>query len=188
PPAASATIALGRGVPDLRAASLRPLTRQFGAAQRPHTNLRELDYDALIGDAELRRQVVRLLAHSGCMLHPDQVLVTAGCQEALSIAARVLTTPGDVVAVDSPSFYGAVQIFRAHGLKVLEIPTSVHTGMSLEALELALEQWPIRAIQVTPTCNNPLGYTMPEQRKRDLLALARRFDVAIIEDDVYGDL
>lgn len=62
------------------------------------------------------------------------------------------------------------------------------TGISLEALELALEQWPIKVIQLTPNCNNPLGYVMPEARKRALLTLAQRFDVAIIEDDVYGDL
>jgi len=69
----------------------------------------------------------------------------------------------------------------------MELPVAEH-GVSLEALELALEQWPIRAIQVTPTCNNPLGYTLSVERKRALYALAQRFDVAIIEDDVYGDL
>ena len=125
---------------------------------------------------------------SGCLLHPDDVLITTGCQEALSIALRTLTQPGDVVAVDSPSFYGTMQILKANGLKALEIPTDPQTGISLEALELALEQWPIRAIQVTPTYNNPLGYTMPEARKRALYQLAQRFDVAIIEDDIYGDL
>ena len=78
-----------------------------------------------------------------------------------------------------------MQILKANGLKALEIPTDPQTGISLEALELALEQWPIRAIQVTPTYNNPLGYTMPEARKRALYQLAQRFDVAIIEDDIY---
>src|SRR5699024_2198752 len=107
---------------------------------------------------------------------------------ALSIAARTLTAPGDVVAVDSPSFYGTLQVLRSRGLKVLEIPTDPETGISLEALTLALEQWPIRVIHVAPTCNNPLGYTMPDKRKQELVRLAQRFDVAIVEDDVYGDL
>ena len=142
----------------------------------------------LSGSPELRQQVARLAVASGCLLHPDDVLITTGCQEALSIALRTLTQPGDVVAVDSPSFYGTMQILKANGLKALEIPTDPQTGISLEALELALEQWPIRAIQVTPTYNNPLGYTMPEARKRALYQLAQRFDVAIIEDDIYGDL
>ena len=72
---------------------------------------------------------------SGCLLHPDDVLITTGCQEALSIALRTLTQPGDVVAVDSPSFYGTMQILQANGLKALEIPTDPRTGISLEALE-----------------------------------------------------
>ncbi|PXC07313.1 GntR family transcriptional regulator, partial [Pseudomonas aeruginosa] len=96
--------------------------------------------------------------------------------------------PGDIVAVESPSFHGAMQSLKGLGMKALEIPTDPVNGISLEALELALEQWPIKAIQVTPNCNNPLGYIMPESRKRALLALAQRYDVAIIEDDVYGDL
>ena len=92
------------------------------------------------------------------------------------------------MAVDSPSFYGSTQAIKALGLKALEIPTHPETGISLEALELALEQWPVKAIQVTPTCNNPLGYTMPEERRKTLLRLAQQYDLPIIEDDIYGDL
>tara|TARA_B100000700_G_scaffold267573_3_gene307518 strand:+ start:20496 stop:21935 length:1440 start_codon:yes stop_codon:yes gene_type:complete len=178
---------LGRGIPDLACPTLKPLQRLLADRYR-HASGQDLNYDALAGSLALRRQIVRLMAGAGSLLHPDDVLVTTGCQEALSIAIRTLTAPGDVVAVDSPSFYGTMQILQANGLKALEIPTDPRTGISLEALELALEQWPIRAIQLTPTCNNPLGYTMPEERKRALLALAQRFDVAIIEDDIYGDL
>lgn len=186
-PRDTGVLMLGRGIPDLESATLKPLSRLLAGLHR-HAAVHELNYDSLAGSLELRRQIVRLVTASGCLLHPDDVLITTGCQEALSIAIRTLTTPGDVVAVDSPSFYGTMQILKANGLKALEIPTDPQTGISLEALELALEQWPVRAIQVTPTCNNPLGYTMPEPRKRALVALAQRFDVAIIEDDIYGDL
>nr|WP_297458913.1 PLP-dependent aminotransferase family protein [uncultured Halomonas sp.] len=178
---------LGRGIPDLESVTLKPLQRLLAGLHR-RGDIHGLNYDALVGSLELRRQIARLATGSGCLLHPDDVLITTGCQEALAIAIRTLASPGDVIAVDSPSFYGTMQILKANGLKALEIPTDPQTGISLEALELALEQWPIRAIQVTPTCNNPLGYTMPESRKRALVALAQRFDVAIIEDDIYGDL
>ncbi|WP_052384016.1 PLP-dependent aminotransferase family protein [Litchfieldella xinjiangensis] len=178
---------LGRGIPDLESATLKPLSRSLASLHR-RGDVHGLNYDSLTGSLALREQIVRLATASGCLMHPDDVLITTGCQEALAIAIRTLTSPGDVVAVDSPSFYGTMQILKANGLKALEIPTDPQTGISLEALELALEQWPIRAIQVTPTCNNPLGYTMPEPRKRALVALAQRFDVAIIEDDIYGDL
>ena len=186
-PRDDAVLMLGRGIPDLESVTLKPLQRLLASLHR-RGDIHGLNYDALVGSLELRRQIARLATGSGCLLHPDDVLITTGCQEALAISIRTLASPGDVIAVDSPSFYGTMQILKANGLKALEIPTDPCTGVSLEALELALEQWPIRAIQVTPTCNNPLGYTMPESRKRALVALAQRFDVAIIEDDIYGDL
>ncbi|WAM55172.1 PLP-dependent aminotransferase family protein [Vreelandella venusta] len=178
---------LGRGVPNLAYETLKPLSKILAGLHRKN-DLNGFNYDKLSGSAELRQQVARLAIASGCLLHPDDIMITTGCQEALSIALRTLTQPGDVVAVDSPSFYGTMQILKANGLKALEIPTDPQTGISLEALEMALEQWPIRAIQVTPTYNNPLGYTMSEARKQALFQLAQRFDVAIIEDDIYGDL
>ncbi|MFM9270382.1 PLP-dependent aminotransferase family protein [Halomonas elongata] len=186
-PSADQPRRLGAGTPALDAATLKPLGRLLSGLHRD-PDPRDLGYDSLAGHPPLRQQVARLATSSGCLLHPDDVVITTGCQEALAIALRMLAAPGDVVAVDSPSFYGAMQILEAHGLKVMEIPTDPRRGISLEALELALDQWPIRAIQITPTCNNPLGYTMPESRKRELVRLARRYDVAIIEDDIYGDL
>lgn len=180
-------LALGRGVPEHGVPTLEPLMRELARINRA-ADMRGMEYDGLAGTRRLREQIVRLMTDSGCEQHPDDIIITSGCQEALSIAMRAITRPGDVVAVDSPSFYGSMQIIRAFGLKVMEIPTDPETGISLEALELALEQWPISALQLTPTCNNPLGYTMPEDRKRKLVALAQRFDLAIIEDDIYGDL
>ena len=179
--------ALANGLPDLRAKTLLPLQRLLTQSQR-QASLTQFAYDSLAGDAEFRRQITHLMSHSGCMRHIDDVIVTTGCQEALAIALRLLTQSGDVVAVDSPAFYGAMQMLEARGLKALEIPTDAEHGISLGALELALEQWPVKAIMVTPTCNNPLGYSMDDERKRALVELARRYDVAIIEDDVYGDL
>ncbi|WFF41145.1 PLP-dependent aminotransferase family protein [Salinicola endophyticus] len=178
---------LGRGMPDIDAPTLKPLLRALARVSR-RQDLIGLNYDTLHGRPELREQIARLAVGQGCRLHPDDIVVTTGCHEAISIAMRAVCEPGGIIAVDSPSFYGALQSIRAYGMKAMEIPTDPETGISLEALELALEQWPIRAIQLTPTCNNPLGYTLSEARKRALYALAQRFDVAIIEDDVYGDL
>ena len=76
----------------------------------------------------------------------------------------------------------------ALGVKVIEIPTDPETGISVEALELALEQWPIKGIILVPNCNNPLGFIMPDARKRAVLSLAQRHDIVIFEDDVYGEL
>jgi len=181
------TLILGSGTPDLTFKTLKPLTAKLASLYRRNRTF-DMDYDALAGSLPLRQQVTRLTLAAGCPLHPDDIVITSGCQDALSIAIRTVASPGGVVAMDSPSFYGTMQILKANNLKALEIPTDPETGISLEALELALEQWPIQAILLTPTANNPLGYTMPEARRRALLALAQRFDVAIIEDDINGDL
>lgn len=81
-----------------------------------------------------------------------------------------------------------MQMLRGMGVKVIEIPTDPETGISVEALELALEQWPIKGIILVPNCNNPLGFIMPDARKRAVLSLAQRHDIVIFEDDVYGEL
>ncbi|NWA04329.1 aminotransferase-like domain-containing protein [Pseudomonas gingeri] len=181
------TVQLGRGIPDVGSPTMKPLLRSLAQISR-RQDLPGLGYDNIYGNLGLREQIARLMLDSGCQLGPHDLVVTTGCHEALSASIRATCDHGDIIAVDSPSFHGAMQTLKGLGMKALEIPTDPITGISLEALELALEQWPIKAIQLTPNCNNPLGYIMPESRKRALLQLAQRFDVAIIEDDVYGEL
>ncbi|MGH1460409.1 MAG: PLP-dependent aminotransferase family protein [Neptuniibacter sp.] len=180
-------VAFGTAKPDIDTPTLKPLIKAL-------TNCASIDNDSFLnyssmhGSLRLRKQISRLAVNSGCNLHPDEIIVTSGCQEALMCSLRAVTEPEDIVAIDSPSFYGSTQAIKSLGLKALEIPTHPETGVSIEALELALEQWPIKAILVTPTCNNPLGYTMPETRRKELLRLAQQYDLPIIEDDIYGDL
>jgi DNA-binding transcriptional MocR family regulator len=180
-------VQLGRGMPDVTSPTLAPLMKSLARLSR-RQDMPGLHYDTVYGTQALREQIARLMVDSGCRLSAADLVVTTGCHEALSSSVRAICEPGDIVAVDSPSFFGAMQTLKGLGMKALEIPTDPVTGISLEALELALEQWPIKVIQLTPNCNNPFGYIMPEGRKRQLLTLAQRFDVAIIEDDVYGDL
>ncbi|MFZ4832395.1 PLP-dependent aminotransferase family protein [Rouxiella sp. Mn2063] len=180
-------VQLGRGSPDITAPTLKPLNRAMVRASQ-HQNLLALKYDSIYGSLELREQIARLMIDSGSHMDANNIMITTGCHEALAIAIRSVCEVGDIVAVDSPSFHGAMQTLKGYGMKALEIPTDPITGISIEALELALEQWPIKAIQLTPNCNNPLGYNMPDERKKALLRLAQRYDIAIIEDDVYGDL
>lgn len=180
-------IQLGRGMPDISEPTLKPLTKALGTLGR-HGDLRSLLYDSIQGVIGLREQIARLLLDSGCQISADQLVITTGCHEALFTGLRAVCQPGDIVAVDSPCFHGTMQTLKGLGMKALEIPTDPLTGISLEALELALEQWSVKTILLTPNCNNPLGYIMPEERKQRLLTLAQRYDVTIIEDDVYGDI
>lgn len=180
-------ISFGSGIPDLTQPTMKPIWREMTKLiQCQPTSL--LRYDSIYGLPALREQIARLMLDSHCRLTPDDIVVTNGCTEALSIAIRAVCEPGDIVAVESPSFHGTMQMLRGFGIKVIEIPTDSVTGISVEALELALEQWPIKAVFLVPNCNNPLGFVMPEERKKAILQLAQRFDIAIIEDDVYGEL
>ena len=173
--------------PDVTVSSLKPLSRALSQLSQ-RQDLRTLRYDDVRGSPELREQIARLLIDSGSRMDAGNILVTDGCREALSIAIRCVCKPGDIVAIDTPGFHGSLQLLHGLGMQVLEIPTDPVTGISVEALELALEQWPVKAILVTPTSNNPLGFSMPVERRQALLRLAGRHDVAIVEDDVYGEL
>ncbi|MBJ7537415.1 PLP-dependent aminotransferase family protein [Marinomonas transparens] len=178
---------LQHAMPDMKASTLKPLLKTLSDLSKQHPEL-GLGYGDVRGAEELRIELSRLAVASGCQLHPDDLVITSGCQEALSVCLRAVSEPGDIIAIESPSFYGSMQAIKAANLKVMEIPTHPETGMSLEALELALDQWPIKAIFVTPTCNNPMGYTMPDDKKEKLYRLAQNYNIAIVEDDIYGDI
>ncbi|WP_017350069.1 aminotransferase-like domain-containing protein [Pantoea sp. A4] len=178
---------LGNGSPDLTQPTLKPLWKIL-SRQAQKQDPRILAYDSIVGCLPLREQVARIAIDSGCQLGPDDIVITNGCHEAISVAIRAVCEPGDIIAVESPSFHGIMQALRGFGIRAIEIPTDAVTGMSIEALELAFDQWAIKAVIVVPNCNNPMGFIMPEARKRALLALVQRFDAAIIEDDVYAEL
>lgn len=124
----------------------------------------------------------------GSVVTADDLVLTSGCHSALSLALLSVCQPGDIIAVESPCYYGTMQMLRGLGLKTIEIPTDPETGISIEALELALDQWPIKGVILVPNCNNPLGFIMPDARKRAVLNLAQRYDIVIFEDDIYGEL
>lgn len=140
------------------------------------------------GHPEFKQAMARRAMERGMMLAPADITATHGCAEAVHLALRAVTRPGDVVAVESPTFYGLLQVFESLGLKVLEIPADSRTGISVQALQFAVQQYPgqIRAVLVMPVFHNPLGCSMPDEHKRQLLHLCEQQDMALIEDDIYG--
>ncbi|HSD38055.1 MAG TPA: PLP-dependent aminotransferase family protein [Rhodocyclaceae bacterium] len=141
------------------------------------------------GEPGFRSVLARRALDSGMRLTMDDIVVTHGCTEAVNLALRAVTQPGDTVAVESPCYFGLLQIVQSLGLRSIEIPTSPQTGMSLEALELALQTQPsIRAVVVIPNFQNPLGSVMPDAHKERLVKLCAEHELALIEDDTYGSL
>ncbi|WP_321390506.1 PLP-dependent aminotransferase family protein [uncultured Desulfuromusa sp.] len=140
------------------------------------------------GPYELRQQIAHHAVDAGVAVSPTSIVTTAGCLNAMGLCLQVLTQPGDVVAVESPCYYGILQLIEAYGLKAVEIPAHHETGLSLEALRLAMEQWPLKAVLSVSSFSNPLGCSIPDERKRELVSLLEQYQVPLIEDDIYGDL
>ena len=145
-------------------------------------------YGPPAGAEELRRQIAKRMLTQHMSVTTDEVVVSSGCMDAIRLALLATTRPGDVIALESPTFFGFLQAVRDLGLYALEIPTDPQTGIDIDALGRALARHQVEAVIVTPTFQNPTGATMPDDAKRELGRLAKRHKVTIIEDDVYGDL
>lgn len=177
----------GAAVPHVDYLPVRALHQQIAKVTRFHSP-RAFSYMFSPGFEPLRRQIAIRMRDAGVLVDPREVIVTHGCVDALQMSLRVLTRPGDLIAAESPTYYGLLQLADLLGLKVIEIPSDPSTGISLEALQLAANQWSIKALVLTARLSNPLGGTVPEERQKQLLRLASDFDIQIVEDDIYGEL
>ncbi|HSB03358.1 MAG TPA: PLP-dependent aminotransferase family protein [Anaerolineales bacterium] len=136
----------------------------------------------------LRVQIAQRMVNAGCHLSPADILITSGGTEAIDLSLHAVCRPGDIVALESPSYFGTLQTLEVHGLRALEIPTHPRDGISLEALEFAIEHNPIRAVFVISNFNNPLGSKIPDDRKKALVELLAKHEIPLIENDVSGEL
>jgi DNA-binding transcriptional MocR family regulator len=140
------------------------------------------------GTEALRRAIARRALEWGCRIDHRNLVITNGCMEALNLCLRAVTQPGDTVALESPTYYGFLQILQALGLKALEIPTHPRSGISLEALELALEAHAVKAVLVMPNVSNPVGATMSDAAKKRLVGILAAKGVPLIEDHIFAEL
>jgi DNA-binding transcriptional MocR family regulator len=145
------------------------------------------DYGVPAGDAGLRRQIARQALEWGGQLAPDNLIITQGTIEALNLALRALTRPGDVVAVESPAYFSLLYCLKALSLRVVEIPTDPVCGISVDALELATRDGAVQAVILVANFSNPLGSLMPDAAKQRVADLLASRDIPLIEDDVYGE-
>jgi DNA-binding transcriptional MocR family regulator len=145
-------------------------------------------YEKIEGNEALRRQVVRWLAHTGCRLQPEELITTAGCMNAISYCLMALTRRGDTIAVESPVYFGVLRFAQSIGLNVLELPTDPDTGVDPDDVRKAIARHNVKACFFVTNFSNPLGYCMPDEQKKALVKLLARYNIPLIEDDLYGDV
>jgi DNA-binding transcriptional MocR family regulator len=150
--------------------------------------LHSAHYDFPPGVESLRRQIARRSINMGCTFGPRDVIITTGAADAINLSLRAVARPGDVIAVESPTYFGILGSAASLGMKVVEIPTHPQDGMDLNALESAIRKHRVKACVVMTNCHNPSGFVMRDERKRELVELTSRAGIFLIEDDVYADL
>jgi DNA-binding transcriptional MocR family regulator len=182
-----ALVNLGRVAPDPALLPVEALRRALAAEARRHPAA-AVSYADSRGLRRLRTLVARRALDGGSHLAPDDLVITAGCTEAIALALQATCRSGDAVAIGSPIFGSFLDLIQSLGLRVVEIPTSPRDGPSLPALAAGLERGAVRAVIATPSFDNPTGSRMPDAAKRELVALLARHEVPLIEDDVYGEL
>lgn len=160
--------------------TMQEIIREKGAAL--------LRYYPSNGLQELREQISTQMASHGCLFNPDELIITDGALQALTIALGAVTQPGDIVAVESPCVFSVLEAIANLGLKTIEIPVHYENGFDTDYFKNVCLLNDIRAVVITPNFNNPTGTVMSDDGKKEVLEIATRFQMPIIENDMYGDL
>lgn len=163
---------------------LRKLTAQVLRSSKSNQNA----YALPPGSLRLRSQIARRGLNLGMVLSAEDILITHGAMEALSLALRATTRPGEGVALETPTFYNLYPMLESMERRIVEIPTHPHTGMCLDTLQKHIDEGTVSAVVTIPSGHNPLGFTMPEDKRKRLAAMANRHKVAVIEDAMYAEL
>jgi DNA-binding transcriptional MocR family regulator len=180
-------VPLGAAVPNPDLLPIQTLRRKIATVVRRKPEI-TATYDATAGWPALRAQIARRAVSAGCTIDPTEIVTTTGAQEALNLCLGATCKPGSLVAVESPVFYGLLQIIETRGLRAIEVATDAADGMSLEALASVIGRNRISAVISMPNFNNPLGSLMPDDKKKELVRMLGARDIPLVEDDIYGDI
>jgi len=172
----------------LPAPDVFPLEQFQAAAQRvlSEHGPQALQYSPTEGCPKLREMIARHTARYGIVVKPENILITSGSQQALDLIGKVFLNSGDRIAVERPTYLGALQAWTAYQAEYVGIPID-DEGMKIEGLETALRSGP-KFLYALPNFQNPAGVTLSLERRKRLVGLADHYGVPIIEDDPYGQL
>ncbi|QNN58813.1 PLP-dependent aminotransferase family protein [Diaphorobacter ruginosibacter] len=178
---------LGSPYPDPVGFPFDKLNRYVFAAGKD-ASLHDLKNALPPGHPKLLRQIIRRHLDQGLAVDPAEAIITVGATEAINLCLQAVAKPGDVIAVESPTFYAMLHAIERMGMKVIEVPTDPVLGIDVDMLARLAREMPIAACMVMPNFQNPLGYRMPDERKQALVQLANELDIPIIENGVYNEL
>jgi DNA-binding transcriptional MocR family regulator len=180
-------IQLGAAIPNTELVIPAKLNRIMASISRRNEHQYNT-YDIPPGNEALRIQIAQRAVGIGCNLTHADVVTTSGCLEAFTLSLRAVCHTGDTVAIESPMYFGVLQVLESLGLRALEIPTHPREGISLSALRFAIEHNSIQACLVLSNFNNPLGSCIPDENKQMLVELLAQHEIPLIEGDVCGEI
>lgn len=180
-------VPLGSAFPDPHLFPLGDLRQALVRSMRRFDPWHTL-YDMPPGHETLRRLIRKRYLLHGTPVSDTEIVLTHGAMPALHLCLQAVTSPGDSVVVESPCFYVALQALQRLGLKAIEVATDSREGVDLGQLATVLERKRPAVCWLMPTFQNPLGASMPDAKKRELVALLARHEVPLVEDDVYEEL
>ncbi|MEW6982550.1 PLP-dependent aminotransferase family protein [Colwelliaceae bacterium 6471] len=164
------------------------LNRHINRALRKNAHNNALYYDEPSGELGLRHQISKHYRKRNLNISEQEICITSGCQNSLFLALMTTCEPGDTVAIESPAFYGVLQLLQQLKLKVIELPTSFTVGLTADTLREAINHWQIKACVLTANFSTPTGALMPPHQKQAIVNVAAEHNITLIEDDIYGDL
>ncbi|WP_206484276.1 PLP-dependent aminotransferase family protein [Thalassotalea sp. G2M2-11] len=164
------------------------LNRHISRAFRQFPQNKALYYSKPAGSNELRLQISRHYTNRNLHISAQDICITSGCQNSLFLALMASCQAGDIVAVESPAFYGVLQLLQLLKLKVIELPCSYTQGLRAKTLKEAAKKWPIKACILTPSFATPTGALIPTEEQKKIIQIANDHEIILIEDDIYGDL
>ena len=178
-------VPLGAGLPHASLLPLKNLKQNLFRILKEENSLLG-EYAGESGLPALRREIGKVMLQRGIAVSSDEILITNGCTEALSLAVQSCSSPGDIIVSESPVFMGIIQILNQLKRRIIPMPTSPEEGVDLNQLEGVLAREEVKAVILTALYQNPLGFVMPEKNRREIIHLAEKYKVTIIEDDIYN--
>ncbi|WP_293751502.1 PLP-dependent aminotransferase family protein [uncultured Paraglaciecola sp.] len=168
-----------------------PITKTLNRTMRRVMSVmgdKALFYGPVAGYEPLRRQLAFSYMEYALTLGPDDIIITNGAQEALNIALQSVAKAGDVIAVESPCYFGILELIENLGMLALEVPICPEDGLTVQDLQKAINIHPVKACVFSSTIANPMGCVLADDAKQQIVELLEKNDIPLIEDDVYGDL